>query len=188
MDLLALKNIIGKYDELLSAFDAVSQPRSDYQLLNFVVGDHETPERKYAQVVIELHVKMSVLRKAVVNQRKLIKRIKQEQDIDEKELLIIDLEDLDFSITGAIREFNTLYAIYSDLPKFTAEELQNAETEYWHKRLTRQALIDIEANGRIGTGNLNALRQANMLPEFNSSVEKLRDKFLNVDAIKTLSE
>lgn len=153
-----------KYIDLQDSFDAVAQPRSDYQLEHFVVKDHETQERQFLQVVIELQAKSSVLRRAVVNRRKLMKRIKAEQDADEKELLLIDLEDLDFGMKGAVREFNTLYGLYAQLPRFTAEDIQKAEADYWRIRLTRQAAIDVEATGRIGTGNLNALRQADLFP------------------------
>lgn len=153
-----------KYIELLDSFDAVAQSRSDYQLEHFVVKDHETLERQFLQVVIELQVKSSTLRRAVINRRKLVKRIQDEQDPDEKELLLIDLEDLDFGMKGAVREFNTLYGIYYNLPKFTADDIQKAEADYWKLRLTRQAAIDVESTGRVGTGNLNALRQADLFP------------------------
>jgi hypothetical protein len=167
--------ITDKKDELYASFEAVCQSRSDYQLKHFVVQDHATPERRYLQAVIEMQAKVSNLRRAAISRRKLLKRIETETDPDDRELLEIELEELDLSVKGAVREFNTLYAIYKSMPKYKAEHIQEAEQEYWEDRLTRQATLDVIATGRIGVGNLNALRQAGMLPTLRESMERLQD-------------
>ena len=46
------------------------------------------------------------------------------------------------------------------MPKFTQQEFQDAEAEYWQLRLARQAQEDIMAHGRISVGNLDAMWQA----------------------------
>lgn len=158
--------IIQEREKLFAAFSAACQPRSNYQIEKFVVGDHETPERQYMQVVVELQHKTSAIRRAVVNQKQLIRKLSKEQDELERELIQIDLDDVALVIEGAVREFNTLYAIYQRFPSFSAEQLQMAEQAYWQQRLARQAQIDIETMGTIGPGNLDALRQADMAGGF----------------------
>jgi hypothetical protein len=157
--------IVNKRHELFDAFSAVAQPRSNYQIAKFVVGEHCTPERQYMQVVNELQRKTTNIRRALVEQRILYKKLNAEIDPDKQELLQIDLDELRFSIEGAVREFNTLYAIYKSYPRYTAEQLQAAEAGYWHKRLAIQSQLDIEATGVIGQGNADALRMAGMTGE-----------------------
>jgi hypothetical protein len=161
-----LPEIISQHDALFAAFDAVSQPRSDYQLRKFVVGEHETPERQYLQVVVEMQRKVSSLRRAVIERRKKIAAIEKETDLDEKELMQIDLDDMNFAITGAMREFNTLYDIYMSLPTFTTQQLQDAEEGYWIRRLIRQSQVDIDSCGQVSPGNMDALRQAGIVTGF----------------------
>jgi hypothetical protein len=164
--MMNLPEIISQHDALFAAFDAVSQPRSDYQLKKFVVGEHETPERQYLQVVVEMQRKVSALRRAVIERRKKLNAIDKEKDPDEKELMQIDLDDMNFAITGAMREFDTLYAIYKSLPTFTAQELQAAEEVYWIRRLMRQSQVDLDCFGQVSPGNMDALRQAGIVTGF----------------------
>ena len=176
-----LPEIISQHDALFAAFDAVSQPRSDYQLRKFVVGEHETPERQYLQVVVEMQRKVSALRRAVIERRKKLAAIDKEVDLDEKELMQIDLDDMNFAITGAMREFDTLYAIYKSLPTFTAQELQDAEEKYWQRRLIRQSQVDIDSFGQISPGNMDALRQAGIVNGFEERFAQMSKSLQGVD-------
>jgi hypothetical protein len=56
-----------------------------------------------------------------------------------------------------------LYAIFKEMPKFTHEQIQEAEEEYWQLRLARQAQEDICATGRISIGNVDAMWQAKQI-------------------------
>lgn len=173
-EIAGLDAIIDKKAELYQAFEDVSQSRSDYQLKHFVVGQHESPERRYLQIVLELQRKVSVLRRAKISLRQSQRKYAEEVDADERELIALDIEDGSLAISGAMREFNYLYAMYLASPKFTAEQLQEAEQAYWETRLARQSSLDIEATGRIGVGNLDALRQAGMLPNLEGQVGELK--------------
>lgn len=148
------------------AFAAIQQPRSDYAIQNFVVGQHDTDTRKYSQCVIELQVKYGAIRRALLTERKLQIEIKklldsgdeiQQIEAEEKQ---IDLDETRLAMQGAFREFECLYAIFRSFPKqFSHEELQAGEVEYWHKRLNRQAAQELLAGGRVGVGNQEALAQ-----------------------------
>jgi hypothetical protein len=179
--MMNLPEIISQHDKLFAAFEAVSQPRSDYQLRKFVVGEHETPERQYLQVVVEMQRKVSALRRAVIERRKKLNAIDKEVDPDEKELMQIDLDDMNFAITGAMREFDTLYAIYKSLPTFTAQELQDAEENYWIRRLMRQSQVDLDCFGQVSPGNMDALRQAGIVTGFEERFKQISQTLLGVD-------
>lgn len=150
-------------EELYDSFLNNLQGRSQYQLENFVVGMHMTPERQYSQISIELQHKYYNIRKADIQRRKLTSDLEKETDPYKKEEIELDLEQMDIAIIGALREFDYLYKLYKQYPKYTAEQIEAAEHKYWVERLAIQAQIDIEAHGRIGTGNMEALRQAKMI-------------------------
>lgn len=150
-------------EELYDSFLNNLQGRSQYQLDNFVVGMHMTPERQYSQISIELQHKYYNIRRADINRRKMLKDIEKETDEFKLEEMQLDLEQMDIAIIGALREFDHLYKLYQQYPKYTAEQIEAAEHKYWIERLAIQAQIDIEAHGRIGTGNMEALRQAKMI-------------------------
>lgn len=150
-------------DDLYDSFVNNLQGRSQYQLENFVVGMHNQPERQYSQISIELQHKYYNIRRADINRRKLLNDLAKEEDPFKKEEMELDLEQMDIAIIGALREFDYLYKLYQKYPKYTAEQIEAAEHKYWVERLAIQAQIDIEAHGRIGTGNMEALRQAKMI-------------------------
>jgi hypothetical protein len=157
LDLIKVKQ------ELASSIEAISQSRSNFAITNFVVGDYTTPERQFSQCVLELQIKLFNIKRDEIKMRKLLKKMELEQDVDEKELLQLDVEELTISILSQKREAGTLYSIYSALPKFSYKQIQEAEEVYWQERLARQAQMDIASTGRIGVGNMDALRQAGIL-------------------------
>lgn len=155
-----------KLEKIKKAFINCSQPRSNYAIKNFVVGDHQTSERQYHQCVIELWMKTIFIKRTQIQSLMKDREIKDCKDDLKLELLKLDKDELEFAIQGAIREFNTLYSIFESFPEYTYEQLQAAEEKYWIHRLSRQAQLDLESTGRISTGNLDALRQINMTPDF----------------------
>ena len=103
--------IESKHNELHDAFLEIFQGRSDFQLENFVVNAHTSPERQYAQCVLELQNKYYSIKQADISRRKINHEIKNEEcpfTIEEKQL---ELEQLDIAMLGALREFDTLYKL-----------------------------------------------------------------------------
>lgn len=160
-----INNISEKHNELHESFLQIFQGRSNFQLDNFVVGMHMTPERQYAQCVLEMQNKYYSIRRADIGRRKLLKQIEEAVDEFDREEKVLELEQTEIAIIGAIREFDHLYAIFKAMPKFTIDELEKAESDYWIERLSIQSQIDIDATGRISTGNYEALRQVNMITD-----------------------
>lgn len=186
-----IDNIIRLIKDMEKAFDEIQQPRSEYVLQNFVVGQHDTLETQYSQCVLEMMVKYDNIRRAKLNKRKLTIKINEyeakntELDQIEADLLKIDLEEQDRAMLGALREFESLYKIWQSFPKkYTREDLDENQPIYWSKRLQRQAYQDMQATGRIGVGNHEALRQAGFVsvPD-NSLASNVEKKYLeNGDA------
>jgi hypothetical protein len=152
--------------DLAAAVLAIQQPRTNFQIQHFVVGQHDTEPRRWHQCVLELQIKIQLLKRAEIERRmtlRKIERLRQSSELDSRDqadLLTIDLEAHELAVLGAVREAETLYAIYKSFGRtYTREELDAAETEYWQLRLTRQAKHELIANGRIGVGNLDSLEQ-----------------------------
>lgn len=151
---------------LKDAILAIQQPRTDFQLKHFVIGQHDAEPRRWLQCVLELQIKLQNLKRAGIEQRMTGRRIDAlraegtPDALDRAELLEIDLEAQGLAIVGAIRETQALFAIFRSFPRgYTNEELNAAEADYWQKRLARQARHSLAATGRIGVGDLDALHQ-----------------------------
>ena len=162
-------NNIAKFDnwklELAGAIQAIQQPRTNFELAHFVVGQHDTEPRRWAQCVLELQIKIQNLRRAEISRRRLKRKIEKlerkgtRKAVDKAQLLRIDLEDHSLAVIGAIREADALWAIYKSFGRtYSRKELNDSEEEYWQRRLDRQAMQDVNASGRVGVGNQDALR------------------------------
>jgi len=159
LDLIKIKT------ELLASIEATTQARSNFSLKNFVVGEHATNERQFSQCVLELHVKLNNIRRDQIKVEKLKRRLKVEEDNLEIELINLEIEEINFSLLSQMREAGTLYSIYSTSKKYTYQQIQEAEEEYWYKRLSKQAMLDVASHGRISVGNLDALRMAKIVDD-----------------------
>lgn len=166
-----IKIIHERAEKLKTAMLDVQQPRSNYALEHFVKGLHDTPGQQYLQVMEELRRCYIMIRKLILDKEKIILEIEQIrskarnriQEID-AEIKEVDLEEIEASLIGKVREFNALYNIYTSMPKYTREQIEAEEPEYWAKRLTRQAGEDKTAiMTGVSRGSLDALWQAKMM-------------------------
>jgi len=181
-------------EELEQSFLEIQQPRTSYVIEKFVVGQHDTIEMQFSQCVLEIQIKVANLKRAKLGKRKIEIQIKELEDkgteIDQidADLKRIDLQEQDFAVLGALRELETLYKIYQSFPKkYTREEIDNAQENYWKLRLERQAQQDLQATGRIGVGNSEALRQINLTgtPKLDH-IREVEKKYLEVGDVKVL--
>ena len=181
-------------EELEESFLAIQMPRTSYVIEKFVVGQHDTIEMQFSQCVLEIQIKVANLKRAKLGKRKIEIQIKELEDkgteIDQidADLKRIDLQEQDFAVLGALRELETLYKIYQSFPKkYTREEIDNAQENYWKLRLDRQAQQDLQATGRIGVGNSEALRQINLTgtPKLDH-IREVEKKYLEVGDVKVL--
>jgi hypothetical protein len=181
-------------EELEQSFLEIQQPRTSYVIEKFVVGQHDTIEMQFSQCVLEIQIKVANLKRAKLGKRKIEIQIKELEDkgteIDQidADLKRIDLQEQDLAVLGALRELEALYKIYQSFPKkYTREEIDNAQENYWKLRLDRQAQQDLQATGRIGVGNSEALRQINLTgtPKLDH-IREVEKKYLEVGDVKVL--
>jgi len=189
-----IEKVLSAIGEMEDAFNAIQQPRTAYVLEKFVVGQHDTESQRYAQCVLEMQIKYDNIRRAKLNKRKLEIKIAEleakntELDQIEADIIKIDIEEQDRAMLGALREFEALYKIWQSFPKkYSRAELDANQHEYWKLRLQRQAYQDMQATGRVGVGNHEAMRQIGLstVPELGH-IREVEKKYLEVGDVKCL--
>ena len=162
---------------ITEAIAEIQQPRSRYQLIHFVIGQHDTPEMQFYQLCIELQDMGYKLRTAQIGVRKAeieIARLLEtadELDAIEAEEKQVGLEQTRIVMGGAEREIAVLTDLFDESQKFTRDEIEHAQPEYWQKRLTRQTNLQI-MSGNVGWAQLDSMRQIGLLDEMVSEREQ----------------
>jgi hypothetical protein len=152
------------------AIAEIQQPRSRYQLIHFVLGQHDTPEMQFYQLMMELQDMGFKLRMAQLNVRKTeveIARLLEtgdELDAIEAEEKQVGLEQTQIVMKGAQREIAILEDIFNECQHYTRDEIEHAQPEYWQKRLTRQTNLQI-MSGNVGWAQLDSMRQIGLLDD-----------------------
>jgi hypothetical protein len=139
---------IKKYisDEIVSTFAEVHQPRSRFQLENFVVNAHPTPEMQYHQIITEIQALYYTIKQVTLELQKTeieIKRLRETGDeVDEIDAQIKELgiEQTRVVGVGAFRELEVLLDLKSKYPEYTRSEIENGQLEYWQARLELQQM------------------------------------------------
>lgn len=167
MEIALLTNAENKFSqELVQAFAEIQQSRTNFQLDNFVIKQHETPEMQYKQVLLELQEMYYTIKRLKLNIQKTeieIERLRATNDeIDEIEAQIkeLGLEQTRVVALGSFRELEHLLNIYNSFEhKFTLDEIENGQSEYWNQRLHRQAVLETIGGSQAQAAHLEALRQ-----------------------------
>ena len=163
---------------LQEAIEEIQQPRSRYQLIHFVIGQHDTPEMRFYQLCLELQDMGYKLRVAELSVRKTeveISRLLEtgdELDAIEAEEKQVGLEQTLIVMRGAEREIAVLTDLFDESQKFTRDEIEHAQPEYWQKRLTRQTNLQV-MSGNVGWAQLDSMRQIGLLDEMVSDREQM---------------
>ena len=150
------------------AIAEIQQPRSRFQLIHFVIGQHDTPEMRFYQLCLELQDMGYKLRMARLGVRKAeveIGRLEatgDELDAIEAEEKQVGLEQTVVVMRGAEREMAVLTDLFDESQKFTRAEIEHAQPDYWQARLTRQTNLQLLA-GTVQWAQLDSMRQAGLL-------------------------
>jgi len=159
------------------AIKEVQQPRSRYQLIHFVLGQHDTPEMRFYQLCLELQDMRNKLRLAKLSERRVKIEIERllatgdEIDAIDAEEKEGDLKDLAIVIGGAEKEFAILTDLFNESQKYSRDEIEHAQPEYWQQRLTRQTNLQI-MSGNVGWAQLDSMRQIGLLDEMINEREQ----------------
>jgi len=139
--------------------------RTKFQLEYFVQNEHDTPERKFLQLIMEL----KSLRDSFIMENLEIEKIKIEinelslsnNSIDKINILKKQyaLATMNENIEFKKREINMICDLIKKLPKiYNYEEIEAAEKTYWEKRLKRQCAEEMAGNAiGINPGNLRSM-------------------------------
>ena len=163
---------------IAEAITEIQQPRSRFQLIHFVIGQHDTAEMRFYQLCLELQDVGYKLRLAELGVRKTeieIARLLEtgdELDALEAEEKQVGLEQTRIVMGGAEREIAVLTDLFDESQKFTRDEIEHAQPEYWEKRLTRQTNLQI-MSGNVGWAQLDSMRQAGLLDEMVAEREQM---------------
>lgn len=167
MDLVQFENIQEALTpDILLAMAEVQKPRSQFQLEKFVVGQHDTDEMRYYQTVTEIQSLYYTIRNVSLEMKKTeieISRLRETGDeIDEIDAQIkeLGLEQTRVVGVGAFRELSDLMNIFNSFEKkYTREEIEIAQPDYWNKRLNRQATLELAGGSQAAAAHLDSLRQ-----------------------------
>ena len=162
---------------ITDAIAEIQQPRSRYQIIHFVLGQHEAPEMRFYQLMQEMMDTGYKLRMAELGVRKAkieIARLQEtgdELDAIEAEEKQVGLEQTLIVMKGAQREMAVMQDLFDDCQHYTRDEIEHAQPEYWEKRLTRQTNLQLMA-GSVQWAQLDTLRQAGLLDELVAERER----------------
>lgn len=161
---------------ITEAIAEIQQPRSRYQLINFVIGQHDTPEMRFYQLMIELqdtNHKIDVakigLKKAAIEIARLLETGDEIDALDAEEKTL-SMEQTRIIMQGALREQAILEDLFNSCEHYTRDEIEHAQPEYWQKRLTRQTNLQIMSGG-VQWAQLDSLRQIGLLDDLVAARE-----------------
>jgi len=169
------------FDEINKAIAEVQQPRSRFQLERFVLGQHATPEMQYYQTVIELQDAIYKYKVAVIGVKKAelkIAKLRATGDqLDELKAQEVELglAQTKFAMLGAEREMKHLLEIFETFAhKYTRDEIEAAQPDYWQARLTNNAKAMLMGGSSVNAAHIEAMEQAGVLDNFVAEVEKTK--------------
>ncbi len=184
-----LKEFSNKFDLGAIDFSKYTAGRTSFQLERFVMQEHDLPERKFLQLMMELKSLSDGFIGDCFDIEKLkieIKRLQLKNDeIDnleacKKQYILRQHEE---NMIFREREIKTIVKLINSLPKiYTYDEIEAAESRYWECRLTRQAFEDMaSAQTGINQGNIRANIQAGttMAPNLLDFKQSLLNNFIN---------
>jgi hypothetical protein len=168
-ELMHIKEFNKKYDLSGINLNKYYSGRTKFQLEHFVQKEHDCPERQFLQLIMELkslrdgwYIDTLEMKKLEIQIERLLAT---KDDIDQIEALKKEytLATLKEAMEHREREIKNIVDALRKLPKaYTYEEIENAESAYWEKRLARQATEDMmSAQTGINPGNIRSIIQAN---------------------------
>lgn len=164
-------------EEIFELAKKVAIGMSKNQIDDFVIKSHVTGDRQLKQVMLEIENRLHNFEKMKIGKRKSLLAVKIAEDRltnasndFEKEEAEIEVDDAKLDLEMWERRINQLqYELNVFVDHIqehieTIEELETAsewneeeERKYWIARMGKQAALDLMANGRVGTGNLDSI-------------------------------
>lgn len=143
-------------DDLHSRFEQIPLGNSDFQEEHFVIADALTPTRAYRQICLQLQANLNALREAYYEQKRTEVKLAQlrnepsENEFDYQlqqidiEELCWKLKDLQLRVKNINHSVKLLTGHLERFPRFTREQFEAGEREYYEIHLSNQL------NGMVG--------------------------------------
>lgn len=148
----------------------IIRERSRFQLVHFVIGQHDTPQMQYRQILIEAQSLIYRLKSAEISIEILgIEKQQLEQSDDALDHLRAKQKDLDIwqmklAVLAAQKELDDLGEIATQYPQYDYDDFEENQETYWKLRLQRQADLDrLSLEQGVSCGNLTSMLQANLI-------------------------
>tara|TARA_R110000868_G_scaffold151151_1_gene374782 strand:- start:400 stop:981 length:582 start_codon:yes stop_codon:yes gene_type:complete len=155
-----------------NAIKDIQQSRSRYQLEKFVVGQHDSPEMQYYQLVVEANgttnsIKETELRiEKVKAEAEELRETGKKSDSIEAQIKELSIPELETQLIGQRRELAFMEELFLQYENYTREDIELAQPEYWRNRLMRVGEMQMLARqGGVDWAHLQALYQADVLHE-----------------------
>lgn len=152
------------------AADEIQLNRSQFQMERFVIGQHHRPEMQYRQLVIEAVGLYEAFRETELQIAKIeaeaeeLRATGRKSDAIEAEIQETRLPGLRRQLIGTRREIEHLEELFERYPKYTLDDIEAAQEDYWRERLLRTAHFQT-MTGSLGWAQVEAIWQAGLLPE-----------------------
>jgi uncharacterized protein YrzB (UPF0473 family) len=167
--------------KILQAFETINQPRSNYQLEHFVVGQQDTKEMQYYQVVLEMKSMFFAIRRTTLLVEKNNAQIEELEKFDSRgaraEIALLQLsnDEIYLDLKGMLREWSRLEEIFNSFDKnYTRQEIEDGQKDYWHARLMRQAEFELLGSGQMTFSQLDAMHQTGELNRFIEEIATMQ--------------
>lgn len=178
MEIIPFENVEEKLTpDVLLAMAEIQQPRSQFQLEKFVINQHDTDEMKYFQCVTEIQSLYYTIRTVSLEMKKTeieiakLRATGDEVDEIDAQLKELGLEQTRLVGVGAFRELGHLMNIFESFPiKYTREQIEIAQPDYWSKRLNRQAILELTGGSQAAASHLDSLRQIGAISVNNQGI------------------
>lgn len=143
---------LGRIERLVPEMFEITQPSSDFVLDHFHIASYDTPYRQRVAVLSELLDRAERLDN--------LRRTLYPAGVEDAPVSPFYRTQVELQITGILREVDHLLAVLDKLPKFTREQYEEQEKDYWSRRLVRQAMVQKYGTiSGIGPANLDAIIQ-----------------------------
>lgn len=167
--------------KVLDAFKEINQSRSNYQLEHFVVGQQDTKEMQYYQVVLEMKAMFFAIRRLTLTIEKNTAQMQELATIKSKvaeyeiELLRLANDESFLDLQGLLREWNFLEQILNSFEhNYTRKEIEAEQETYWHARLMRQAEFELLSTGAMTFSQIDAMHQTGELQKFVKEIAEIQ--------------
>jgi hypothetical protein len=183
------------FEKVKSLIAEVTQSRSEFQIEKFVIGQHATPEMQFYQVMLELQTLIYSYEHNLLEREKAILEIQALELSDNPIEKItakqkkLGLEQLEVGLQGHERELTYLLNKFDSFEHYyTRKEIEEAQPDYWEKRLTNNARAMIMGGQSVGFSYIESMEQAGILDKFVAEIEKQKESVNDLRSLPNSDE